>query len=100
MGWQRCKNFGICDEPPAQSNVVVAQQPFSTDFDVAARDGQLWVRYAGRVCDSALAKSCHATAKGEWLELILKGVSWSGVRFFALRSAVPITVTSWVHAPL
>jgi hypothetical protein len=46
MGWQRCKRLGTCPKPGARSNVVVAREAFSTDFDVSARDGKLWARSA------------------------------------------------------
>ena len=78
MGWQRCLLYGDCPKPGADSNVAVAAKPFSVDFDVAARDGRLWVRFAGRTCTTRYAESCHATARGNWSELVLKGISWSG----------------------
>lgn len=64
---------------PAESCSAVADQPFEVDFEVAAREGRLWIRHRGRVCsDMADAQSCHWTDFLAWRELFLKGVSWSG----------------------
>ena len=78
LGWQRCLATGNCPKPRADSNAVIAATPFSTAYDAAARDGKLWVRFAGRTCSTQDADSCRWTEKGAWSELVLKGVSWSG----------------------
>lgn len=81
IGWKRCQqHWSDACKKSAVSNAATAGQKFGVDYEAEARNGKLWIRYAGRHCTTQYDESCvWDPIGGNWSELVLKGVSWSGM---------------------
>ena len=81
VGWKFCQqHWSDACKKSAVSNAATAGQKFGVDYEAEARNGKLWIRYAGRHCTTQYDESCvWDPIGGNWSELVLKGVSWSGM---------------------
>lgn len=56
----------------------MASRPFAVPFIVTGHDAKLWASFRGRNCKDWTAASCGWTDWQPEIEIVLKGVSWSG----------------------